>query len=242
MTEDERTERLQTLTLLRPLAEDVMLTPGRIVDASALIKQLPPSGWEGIRLQELSVPFDEVFICFGKHKSLTIDVAEGLYFEGAYVKKSNRYGRWSFDVILVGNDPDFATVDDRSLGETLRSLTRYYHLLIPGDRPLLSAVRGVSPGCDGSVLGDRSAVVAGVTMAARVVTHLAGQHVDAEMGYPAGAPKGMVEKARLDPWVQQDLNWRGYPRMVFLGRNTEAVSLAPHRDDPETALSFHPAI
>ena len=238
MNEIEQADRFETLALIKPLAEDILLTPGRIVDASALIKGLPDDEWQTACLRDVRVQFEEAYFCFGKQKSLIIDPVEGLYFEGAYVKKTNRYGKWTYDIILVANDPGFDNADERPLGETLRGLTRHFHLLIPGDRPLISAVLGMSQSCDGSILGDRSAAIAGVTMAAKIVMYLGGPSVDAEMGYATGAPKGMIEKARFDPWVQQDLNWKGYPRMVFLGRNTNRVQAPNPRPQNEQTQEF----
>ncbi|MBB6487931.1 hypothetical protein [Rhizobium lusitanum] len=86
------------------MAEDILLTPGRIVDASALINGLPDNEWQAACLRDVRVQFNEAYFCFGKQKSLIIDPVEGLYFEGAYVKKANRYGKWTYDFILVAND------------------------------------------------------------------------------------------------------------------------------------------
>ncbi|NTG20708.1 hypothetical protein G6L00_09725 [Agrobacterium rhizogenes] len=83
MNEIEQADRFETLALIKPLREDTLLTPGRIVDASALINQLPDDEWQAACLRDVRVQFDEAYFCFGNQKSLILDPAEDLYFEGA---------------------------------------------------------------------------------------------------------------------------------------------------------------
>ncbi|MCM2501965.1 hypothetical protein, partial [Neorhizobium galegae] len=130
---------------------------------------------------------------------------------------------------LVCNDPKF-TDEDENVGDMLKGLTRFYHQKIPLGKPLEVATNTVSYGLDPSVLGDRTAVVAGTRLVAHTILYLSKPKIDAVPGHDVTAPKKMAQRASMGEYgVQPELDWRGYPSITYLGRKpVRAVEVHQH--------------
>ncbi|TBY61819.1 hypothetical protein E0H46_28605 [Rhizobium leguminosarum bv. viciae] len=218
MQDDERIERFETLVGLQPLATEIMVHGDRLFDISNLVDQFQSTSLVGLQFEKERLPFETIFVSFGKRRNLAVNAEEGIFFEGAYVRQSIEDGDVLFDVILVCNDPKFVD-EDENIGDMLKGLTRFYHVKIPGGRPLEVATNTVSHGCDPSVLGDRYAVVAGMRLAANAILYLSQPKIDAYVDYDARAPKKMAQKAKfMDYGARSELDWRGYPSITYLGR------------------------
>ncbi|OCJ11216.1 hypothetical protein A6U86_22315 [Rhizobium sp. AC27/96] len=230
MRDDERLERFETLVGLQPLATDVMVHGDRLFDISNLVKQFQSASLAGLTFQNERLPYETIFISFGEQKNLTVDSAEGIFFEGAYVHEVSEHGEVVFDVILVCNDPKFVD-EDENAGDLLKGLTRFYHIKIPLGKPLLEATNTFSYGLDPSVLGDRSAATAGTRLVAHTILYLSQPNIEATLGHDANAPKKMAQRSMLGEYgVQLDLDWRGYPSITYLGRqpkSTFELNVAP---------------
>ncbi|MCM2501952.1 hypothetical protein NDL68_29370, partial [Neorhizobium galegae] len=100
MRDDERVERFETLVGLKPLAEDIMLHGDRFFDISNLADQFKSSSLVGRQFESERLPFETIFVSFGKRRDLAVDADEGIFFEGAYVRQSVEYGELLFDVVL----------------------------------------------------------------------------------------------------------------------------------------------
>ncbi|NKL94191.1 hypothetical protein [Rhizobium leguminosarum] len=231
MQDDERIERFETLVGLQPLATDIMVHGDRLFDISNLVDQFQSTSLVGLRFEKERLPFETIFVSFGKRRSLAVNAEEGIFFEGAYVRQSVQDGDVLFDVVLVCNDPKFAN-EDENIGDMLKGLTRFYHVKIPLGKPLEAATNTLSHALDPSVLGDRFAVVAGTRLVAHTIIYLSQPRIDAVFGHDAAAPKKMAQKAMMRDWgAQSELDWRGYPGVTFLGpksRVAPALSAAPY--------------
>ncbi|CAN7447479.1 hypothetical protein LJR098_004206 [Rhizobium sp. LjRoot98] len=241
MPHEERKERFDTIAKFETLAVDIMCSgSSRILDVSAAAAKFPIGDMVGETLGAIELPYDTFFVDFGHQESLLIDRETNLFFEGAYVKQTRNDGISNFDIILSCNDPDYASSDDHPIGLTLTRMSRFYHIFIPGDRPLDRAVYGVSTDLDPFVLGDRFAVVAGTRLASKAILYLSDPCVDAEISYPADAPSDLVKRARMfDADAASELNWRGYPETVFVGRNVKFIpTLKAHSREHESRYSL----
>lgn len=229
MQDDERIERFETLVGLQPLATDIMVHGDRLFDISNLVDQFQSTSLVGLHFEKERLPFETIFVSFGKRRSLSVDANEGIFFEGAYVRQSVEYGEVLFDVVLVCNDPKFVN-EDENIGDMLKGLTRYYHVKIPLGKPLEAATNTLSHGLDPSVLGDRFAVVAGTRLVAHTIMYLSRPKIDAVFGHDAAAPKKMAQKAMMrDYGARTELDWRGYPGITYLGRKpTWSVEVHEH--------------
>ncbi|MBO9133583.1 hypothetical protein J5289_06710 [Rhizobium sp. B230/85] len=217
MQPDERTERFETLVGLKSLAEDVMLHGGRLFDISNLADQFKSNSLVGRQFEKERLPFETIFVSFGKRRELAVDADEDIFFEGAYVRQTVEYGELLFDVALVCNDPKFVN-EDQNIGDMLKGLTRFYHQKIPLGKPLEAATNSVSYALDPSVLGDRSAAVAGTRLVAHTILYLSQPKIEAVFGHDAAAPKKMAQRAAMGEYgVQPELDWRGYPSVTYLG-------------------------
>lgn len=226
MQDDERLERFQTLVALQPLATDVMVHGDRFFDISHLVNEFQSSSLAGIQFENERLPHETIFVSFGKQRRLAVDVDESVYFEGAYVHQTVEYGEVIFNVILVCNDPGFVH-EAQSVGDMLKGLTRFYHQKIPLGSPLELSTNTVSYGLDPSVLGDRSAAIAGTRLVAHTILYLSQPKIEAVLGHDAAAPKKMAQRATMGEYgVQPELDWRGYPSVTYLGRKpTQAVEV-----------------
>ncbi|MGO6875433.1 hypothetical protein ACCS85_26870 [Rhizobium ruizarguesonis] len=216
--DEERIERFETLVGLQPLATEIMVHGDRLFDISNLVDQFQSTSLVGLQFEKERLPFETIFVSFGKRRSLAVNAEEGIFFEGAYVRQSVEDGDVLFDVVLVCNDPKFAN-EDENIGDMLKGLTRFYHVKIPLGKPLEVATNTVSHGCDPSVLGDRYSVVAGMRLAANAILYLSQPKIDAYLDYDPKAPKKMAQKAKfMDYGARSELDWRGYPSITYLGR------------------------
>ncbi|MBY5708090.1 hypothetical protein [Rhizobium leguminosarum] len=239
--DDERMERFETLVGLQPLATDIMVHGDRLFDISNLVDQFQSTSLVGLQFEKERLPFETIFVSFGKRRSLAVNAEEGIFFEGAYVRQSVEDGDVLFDVVLVCNDPKFAN-EDENIGEMLKGLTRFYHVKIPLGKPLEAATNTLSHALDPSVLGDRFAVVAATRLVAHAILYLSQAKFDAYFDYDPKAPKKMAQKAKLmDYGARSELDWRGYPGVTYLGRNVDIdASLIAHPPEAEDALSSAP--
>lgn len=223
MQDDERVERFETLVGLQPLATDIMVHGDRLFDISNLVDQFQSTSLVGRQFENERLPFETIFVSFGQRRDLVVDADEGIFFEGAYVRQSVEYGEFLFDVALVCNDPKFVN-EDENVGDMLKGLTRFYHIKIPLGKPLHDATNRLSHALDPSILGDRSAVIAGTRLVAHTILYLSQPRIDAVFGHDAAAPKKMAQKAMMrDYGARCELDWRGYPGVTHLGRKPKAA-------------------
>ncbi|WP_150128076.1 hypothetical protein [Rhizobium phaseoli] len=224
MRDDERIERFETLVGLQPLATDVLVHGDRLFDISHLVDQFQSDSLVGLQFDKERLPFETIFVSFGKRRSLTVDANEGIFFEGAYVRQSVECGEVIFDVVLVCNDPKFVN-EDENIGDMLKGLTRFYQVKIPLGKPLEAATNTLSHALDPSVLGDRFAVVAGTRLVAHTIMYLSQPKIDAVFGHDAAAPKKMAQRAMMREYgAQPELDWRGYPSVTYLGRKPKVAA------------------
>jgi hypothetical protein len=238
MRDDERVERFETLAGLKPLAEDIMVHGDRLFDISNLADQFKSASLAGREFHGERLPFETIFISFGNRRDLAVDADEGVFFEGAYVHQSVEYGELIFNVVLVCNDPKF-TDEDENTGDMLKGLTRFYHQKIPLGKPLEAATNTVSYGLDPSVLGDRSAAVAGTRLVAHTILYLSQPKIDAVLGHDAAAPRKMAQRAKTGEYgVQPELDWRGYPSVTYLGGKPKVTPAIIWRETRRTAVTL----